>query len=302
MRYRPFGVAGKAVSAVSLLLREAPNMTTPQAWRTMVFSAMENGINCFEVSAGLDVAALGLGEALRAVERRLIFISWRLRGDGSHPMSARAIADSVRGGLQRTGAGYFDLLTMDEAAYESLEPDAHGYLSDLRASGHCLQLGIVGDGAAAEACVATASFDVLATPFNLTSDWKARRRVRDAADRNMTIIAYDPFPPAQIRMGGGGGGGASIRGGGLLRRAPAEPLAGVGTYAFLHQTPSWTAEELCLGYLLTEPTFATVQVEAFRAESIARVAAVTDRDLPTGVAAQIEMARFSAEGGERRRA
>jgi len=139
MRYRPFGVAGKAVSAVSLLLREAPNMTTPQAWRTMVFSAMENGINCFEVSAGLDVAALGLGEALRAVERRLIFISWRLRGDGSHPMSARAIADSVRGGLQRTGAGYFDLLTMDEAAYESLEPDAHGYLSDLRASGRIAQ-------------------------------------------------------------------------------------------------------------------------------------------------------------------
>src|SRR4051812_8519506 len=102
MRYRPFGVAGKAVSAVSLLLREAPNMTTPQAWRAMVYSAMENGINCFEISAGLDVAALGVGEALRAVERRLVFLSWKLRGDGSQALTAKAIADSVRGGLQKT--------------------------------------------------------------------------------------------------------------------------------------------------------------------------------------------------------
>ena len=39
MRYRPFGISGKAVSAVSLLLREAPNMTTPQAWWAMVFAA-----------------------------------------------------------------------------------------------------------------------------------------------------------------------------------------------------------------------------------------------------------------------
>jgi aryl-alcohol dehydrogenase-like predicted oxidoreductase len=301
MRYRPFGVSGKAVSAVSLLLREAPNMTTPQAWRTMMYAAMENGINCFELSAGLDIAALGVGEALRAVERRLVFLSWKLRGDGSQALTAKAISDSVRSGLQKTGAGYFDLLTMDEAAYESLDPAAHKYLTDLRAAGHCLQLGIVGDGPVVDTCIQTAAFDVMATPFNLTSDWKARRRVRDAADRNMTIIAYDPFPPAQIRVGGSGGG-TPMRGGSLIRKATAEPLAGAGTYAFLHHTSAWTAEELCLGYLMTEPTFATVQVEAFRAESIARIAAVTDRDLPTGVAAQIEMARFSADRQDRRRA
>jgi aryl-alcohol dehydrogenase-like predicted oxidoreductase len=300
MRYRPFGISGKAVSAVSLLLREAPNMTTPQAWRTVIFAAMENGINCFELTAGLDVLALGVGEALRSVERRLVFLSWKLRGDGSHSLTADAIAASVRNGLQKTGAKYFDLLTMDEAAYQTLEPSAHGYLADLRAAGHCLQLGIVGDGPVVDACIQSAAFDVMATPFNLTSDWKARRRVRDAADRNMTIIAYDAFPPAQIRAGGGGN--VPMRGGSLLRRGPAEPLAGVGTYAFLHHTSSWSAEELCLAYLMTEPTFATVQVEAFRAESIARIAAVTDRDLPTGVAAQIEMARFSADGADRRRA
>ncbi|MBP7649752.1 MAG: hypothetical protein KA744_07890, partial [Phenylobacterium sp.] len=82
----------------------------------------------------------------------------------------------------------------------------------------------------------------------------------------------------------------------------AEPLAGAGTYAFLHQTHGWSAEEVCLAYALTEPAFATVQVEQFRAEAIERLALITDKDLPTGVAAQIEMARFSADNHDQRRA
>lgn len=302
MRYRPFGATGKAVSAMSLLLREAPNMTTPQAWRTMVFNAMENGVNAFELTAGNEVLALGFGEAMRAVERRLIFLAWRLRGDGHHALTAEAIAASVRNGLQKIGCGYFDLLMMDEAAFETLEDKAHGYLADLRAAGLCLQIGIVGDGDAVDECIKNATFDVLATPFNLTSDWKARRRVRDAADSNMTIIAYDPFPPALIHGGGSGGAQISRGGGSLLKRTAANPLAGTGTYAFLHQTSSWSPEELCLAYLLTEPSFSTIQLEAFRPDTIARMAAVTDRDLPTGVAAQIEMARFSAIATDRKRA
>ena len=303
MRYRPFGATGKAVSAVSLLLREAPNMNTPQAWRIMAFAAMENGINCFELTAGLDVMALGIGEALRSVERRLMFLSWRLRGDGSHTLTAEMIAASVRGGLQRTGAIYFDLLTMDEVAYESMDEGAHAYLADLRSAGLCLQIGIVGDGPMVDACIKLGTFDVLVTPFDLTSDWQARRRVRDASDRNMTIVACDPFPAAQIRAAGGGSGSSIQRGGSsLLKRSASDPLAGAGTYAFLHQTSNWTAEEICLAYLLTEPTFASIQVEAFRAESLSRYAGVADRDLPTGVAAQIEMARFSQVNGDRRRA
>ena len=296
MRYRPFGATGKAVSALSLLLREAPNMNTPQAWRTVVFGAMEHGINGFELAAGIDVLALGVGEALRAVERRLVLLSWRLRGDPRGALTAEAISASVRNGLQKTGAGYFDTLMMDEAAYQTLTPDAHTYLNDLRAAGVVKLLGVAGEGPAIDACIESAAFDVLATPFNLTSDWKARRRVREAAARDMVILAYDPFPSALVRASA-----APARGGGLFGR-PADPLAGAGTYAFLHETSNWTAEELCLAYLFTEPTFASIQVQGFRAEAIARLAAVTDRDLPTGVAAQIEMARFSADSGDKRRA
>lgn len=296
MRYRPFGSSGKAVSAISLLLREAPNMTTPHAWRTLVFGAMESGVNCFEITAGSDIMALGFGEALRAVERRLIAIGWRIHGDPRKVLTAEAISNSVRGGLAKTGAGYFDVLMLDEAAFETLAPEGHGYLADLRAAGLVLQMGVVGDGDSIEACLESGLFDVLATPFNLVSDWKARRRIKDASARDMTMIAYDPFPAALCRPAGGGG---SIRTS-LFKRA--EPLAGAGTYAFLHQTHGWSAEEICLAYALTEPAFASVQVEQFRTEAIERLALITDKDLPTGVAAQIEMARFSADNNEQRRA
>jgi len=296
MRYRPFGATGKAVSAVSLLLREAPNMTTPQSWRSLVFAAMENGVNCFELAAGLDVIALGVGEALRAVERRLIFLGYRLRGDRRTQLTAQAIAQSVRVGLEKTGAGYFDLLVIDETAYETLAPDALIYLADLRATGQALQLGLVGEGPMVDECIRSGAFDVLETPFNLMSDGKARRRIKDAASANMVLVGYDLIPNSLPRASS-----EPIRAG-LLRRA-AGPLATAGTYAFLHETPNWTSDELCVAYALTEPAFATFRAEVFRAEALVRLCSATDKDLPTGVAAQIEMARFSGESiSEKRQA
>ena len=194
MRYRPFGASGKAVSAISLLLREAPNMTTPQVWRALAFSAMECGVNSFEIVAGSDVLSMGVGEALRAVERRLISIGWRLKGDPRRILTAEMISTSVRNGLAKTGAGYFDVLMMDEAAFDTLAPDAQGYLADLRAAGLVLQVGVVGDGPSIDTCIASGTFDVLATPFSLTSDWRARRRTTDLFIRQETISRWWASP------------------------------------------------------------------------------------------------------------
>ena len=301
MRYRPFGASGKAVSAVSLLLREAPNMSNPSAWRALVFAAMENGVNSFEVTAGSEVMTLGVGEALAAVERRLIFFSWRLRGSPAGVITARDIADSLRMCLQKTRAGYLDLLMMDEAAVETLTPDAHSYLNDLKGSGVCLQIGVAGDGPVVERCIASHTFDVLAMPFSLVSDWQARRRIRDASAANMTLIGCDPFPSGlhaapSVRAEAE----RPMRRGLLGMRRPDPLAASVGAYGFLQDTPGWSQEELCLAYALTEPAFASIQLEGWRADLIERMAAVTDRDLPTGVAAQIEMARFGQIAAERR--
>ena len=89
-----------------------------------------------------------------------------------------------------------------------------------------------------------------------------------------------------------------------LWRRRTDPLDDVGGYEFLHNTRGWSGEEICLGYALTEPSLATVQVITTKRDKLEALAAVVERDLPTGCAAQIEMARFSAEqaAGTKRRA
>src|SRR5690606_2640819 len=99
MRYRPFGVAGKAVSAVSLTLSETAAAPTAQAWRGVLFGAMECGINAFDVVAGCEPLARGVAEALQAVDRDLLFLGWRLRGESLPALDADVLGQAVRQAL-----------------------------------------------------------------------------------------------------------------------------------------------------------------------------------------------------------
>ena len=116
--------------------------------------------------------------------------------------------------------------------------------------------------------------------------------------RRMTLLACDPFPTSLPGPARAEGERAPRRG--LLGIRRPEPLAAMGGYGFLQDTAGWTNEDICLAYALTEPAFATVQVEAWRADAVERLAAVCDKDLPTSVSAQIEMARFGQVAAERR--
>lgn len=298
MRYRPFGISGKAVSAISLVLREDLALPNPAAWRDFIFAAMECGVNAFEMVAGSEVVCRGLAAALDAVERRLIFLSLRIEGDPRRPLTPEILSLMIRSSLQRTGAAYFDLLMLDEGAFKALDERGKAFLGDVHAAGLVLQVGVSGDGECIDAAIRDPNVHVVASPFSLVSGWNIRRRVKEAAEANMTLMAYDVCPEALVRPP------APTLAAGLGRKR-ADPLAGVGTYAFLRNTPGWAPEEICLAYALTEPTFATVQIETVRPEVVEALAAVPDRDLPTGVAAQIEMARFGTDsglGGETRRA
>ena len=294
MRYRPFGISGKSVSAVSLALRQRGGPATAQAWRSLIFTGMENGINCFDIGAGSEALERGVAEALQAVERRLLFLIFTIEGNPLRPLSAEALADLIRQGLKRTSASYFDVLMLDEAAYASLTPQATLLLQRVREANMVLQLGVAGDGEALVDCIRDPAYEVLATGYNLTSEWRARRLLREAAAAGMTAIGYDVAPAAIVRPPAESKLPA-------LRKTRSNPLAGAGTYAFLHDTPRWTPEELCFAYALTEPSLATLQVDLSLVNQLEALAAVPERDPPTGLGAQVEMARFGGEAPDERK-
>jgi aryl-alcohol dehydrogenase-like predicted oxidoreductase len=296
MRYRPLGVTGMSVSVVSMVLPDTDGRNRPADWRGLIYAALEHGVNTFEVVGRHPSIAEGLVQALDAVERRLVFIGWRLGETMSHtgalardfsPAGLRYSTESI---LSRTGLDYLDAVILDDPKSEELAPDALQALKDLRSAGKVRMLGVAGEDDAIDAYITTGAFDVLATPFNLTSGWKQRLRLKAAIERNMGVIGYDHHPHTLRRSQ------APVAKSPIWGGAKAKPLEGMGTYAFLDTTPRWTSEELCLAYALTEPCLATVQVIADKPERLASLAAVAERDLPPGAAAQIEMARFGPTG------
>ncbi len=292
MRYRPLGVTGTVVSAASLVLADSPARARPQDWEQLVYAALENGINSFEVVGRDPGITEGLARAVHAIERNLVFIAWRM--GKSHPLNGQPHRDFSPEGLQRgveavlarTGFSYLDAIILDDPVSEELSPHALGKLKDYRATGRVRTLGVAGQDGAMDAYITTGAFDILCSPFSLVSGWKERLRLKAAIAQNMAIIGYE-FHPERFQRGQAGAGVPKPGQGG------AHALAGAGTYAFLDRTPGWTAEALCLAYALTEPSLASIQIVTDRPDQIAALAAVTERDLPPGVAAQIEMARFS---------
>lgn len=296
MRYRPFGKHGRAVSAITLRLADNPRMAAKD-WRNLVFAGLESGINSFEVQGESNALLDGAGEALRSMERRLLFVSWRLRS-GGELLTAQAVHDAVDAAVERCGLAYVDLLTVDDPG-PAFPPTALAAMTGLRQSGVIRSLGLASRGESQDRHLASGLFDALAAPFNLSSGWADRHRIRSAVSRDVAVIGEDFWPQSlrerQARP--------LFKKPSLWRRRT-DPLSNLGGYAFLDETHGWSAQELCLGYALTEPSLATVQVITTKREKLEALAGVVERDLPTGCAAQIEMARFSAEqnAGTKRRA
>jgi aryl-alcohol dehydrogenase-like predicted oxidoreductase len=280
VRYRPIGRTGAIISSVSLGLWGGDARARPGDWTALVYAALENGINGFDV-AGADAAlAEGIRQAFSAVDRKLVFVSWRLGGAGE-ALSATGLGDQIREALAASDLDYLDAVMLDDPP-ERLPDDAMETLERLKASGLVRAAGVVGDSDAIDAHVAGAGFDLLSTRFNLTSGWRERHRLRSAGACDMAVIGYG-YVPRELAAP-------------ASRPERREPLSGCGTYAFLEETHGWKADEICLAYALTEPALASIRLRPGSIAELERLAAVVDRDMPPGVAAQIEMARFSPPG------
>ncbi len=277
-----------AISTVSLSLDDNKARTRPADWQAFLYAAFECGINAFEVVGRHPALIEGLGLALQAVERRLVFVALRL-GVGPardfSPDGMRHLIDSV---ISRTETDYLDAVILDDPHSEELTPYALETLRGIRQSGRARMLGVGGQDDAIDAYISAGAFDLLRTPFSLTSGWKERLRLKAAIEHDMGVIGYSYYPEGLIRAQTPASK-PSLFGG------RSNPLQGVGGYAFLNNTHHWKSEELCLAYALTEPSLASVSVSVDRTDWLEALAAVSERDLPPGLGAQIEMARFGAD-------
>jgi aryl-alcohol dehydrogenase-like predicted oxidoreductase len=274
-----------AISVVSLRLEDCGARPRPADWQAFLYAAFECGINAFEIVGRHPALIEGLGLALQAVERRLVFVALRLGvapGRDFSPDGMRHLIDSV---ITRTGMDYLDAVVLDDPQSEELTPYALETLKGISQSGRARMLGVGGQDEAMDAYISTGAFDLLRAPFSLTSGWKDRLRLKAAMEHDMGVFGYGYYPEGLIRT-----------------PAPAQrhtlfggrsnPLEGVGGYAFLHDTPNWDSEALCLAYALTEPALASVQISVESVEALEALSAVSERDMPPGLGAQIEMARF----------
>ncbi|MGZ8364623.1 MAG: aldo/keto reductase [Caulobacteraceae bacterium] len=301
MRYRSFGGSGTVVSVLSLRLSDDNMKPSAEAWTRTIFQGLEAGVNCFEFNTRHPAGLEGVARALDGVERELIVAVWRVgrlppNSEPLHDFSAAAITNQIRAVIARTGLEYLDVAMLDDPGERDLRKDGLEALLQMKEDGAARMIGVGGHSTALSSYVSTGKFDVLGTPYNLTSGWPERQLLRLASSRDMAVLGYDPYPGSVQRIAA-----AQEKKARSIFKRPAAPLEGVGGYGFLETTRNWSAEEICLAYAMTEPALSTIQIEGGAAARLDRLAAVADREMPSGLAAQIEMARFSSED-ERRRA
>ncbi len=279
MRYRPYTSAGLSSSAVTLSLR--PGLTTAEAYR-LVCTALECGINSFSFATDDVGAAEAIRQAVVLVGRRVLILMLRLDLDG--PPFER----QVRTALAASGATYLDAIMLDQPALGILSRAELAELEAIRDARLTTRLALAGDAPITDEYLPQIDFDVLAIRYNICSGWPERNLLKHAAQRGMTILGYGPHidpaepPPAS----------PVIRGLARLIRRP--QMASAEVYAFLDQTHGWTGPQITLAYALTEPGLASVIVEPDTPGALESLSQAVERELPAGVAAQIEIARFAA--------
>ena len=280
MRYRSFGLVGQTVSAITLALGDKPDSDAQRV--RLIHAALEAGINGFELRTA--AAAEALGRALQAVERRMVLVMLRI--GGTAPLDGEALLAAIETPLL---AGRFSLL--DAVVVDNPARITDDGWRTLRTAVEARRVGLLGvAGEDVDAALVRPEVTLLAAPYHLASVWADRHRLLTAVQTGRTVLGHGYHP--QFGRDGAKAGEPAKRGLFGALRKPAG-IERVGGYDFLRRTPGWGADEICLAFALTEPALASIVVEPITVEVLEALAATPEREMPTGLAAQIEMARFA---------
>jgi aryl-alcohol dehydrogenase-like predicted oxidoreductase len=287
MRYRPLGKNGTAISALTIVM---PSDPTPRAdVIQLVYSALESGINAFEFSATGDLDVLRAGcEALKAVERDLVLVGLRLDHEpNERDLSPATFERAIKTALGEAQIERLDLVVLDCPAPGDSALPIFQMAEKLRDARRLRLLGVVGDGADLDRHIDEGRFDLVSMPFHIGSGWVERNRLKRAIGAEMIVTASSFMPPNLPAKEES----AATRG--LKRLIGKGENPAYQAYEFLYRSPDWSAEQICLGFTLTEPSLASVRIHCSKADQVQAMAPIPDKEMPNGVPARIEMARFS---------
>lgn len=294
MRYRPFGRSGMALSTVGLRLSwETFNKNRGTAAALMT-AALENGINTFHFDT-TDLELLKLAaEVFSIVDRKLLFVGCTAHGrtiDGpATSYELTPLRSRLKGAIKESGLNWLDMLAFERPLSHILPEDSRAFLRSLKEARMLRYACATVDVADMDDVIMSGDFNVIDTRFDLDTSWDKRNLMDKAVASDMCVMARDYFPDAYKKASDlmPQDGKKS-----WFFKKPENPLTGAGTYAFLHQTPDWTAEELCLSYALHQTAISCVLIEPKTVDQLELLAQVPERHMPSSVPAQIEMARFT---------
>ena len=292
MLYRRCAHSGLALSAIRLRL-SAHSFRNAADVRTIVERALENGINAFQIDSS-DIAFLSqISQVLKVVDRSILFVSLTARDDhgASHaaPLALPALKQRLAEAVRLPGFQRLDMVTFQSTEFRALPPEGHAFLRRLAETHMVSQVGVQVDPADYAAVLNAGYPTAILTDFDVTATKNRRLMLQDANHRNLSVFAQNYYPARLIE----GRQGESIRD--HLSSVHTGGISGPDKYSFLTNENGWTAEEICLGFTLSQAQIVNVGVVARSPDHLDGLARVVGRTLPRALHAHIELGTFGVD-------
>ena len=299
MRYRSFGRSGQAISALQLGLDD--ENLRPADMVNLVLGALEAGINGFEARYNNTAAVHAIGQGVSALDRKLVVVGLRVPPppDGDvRNLSRDGVVRILQDALRNTGLRWIDYLIIEDPQPGEISAAFLVTIEAARQAKRLRYVGVSGDSLVIDDIIERNSVQIYAARYNLRSSAQTRTRIRMAIHGGMIVLGQD-YHPRIIREGGYRDmpDAAPRKSGGLLSLVSGRPktitVERARPYAFLDRVRGWAADAVCLAYALNEPALSSIRISPTRLDDLAALAETVERDMPTGVAAQIELARVA---------